>query len=146
MERAGRLIGKLKLSAALAEPESRACAAWKLAAGAKIAKHTRATALVRGTLVVEVEDLVWQKNLWRLRRTLIGNLAKALGETLVTDLDLRPMPRRRAPVRAGTARRPIEGIEDPVLEMLYRQSVSRDLKKTAQAEIAARGSGKKETA
>jgi hypothetical protein len=30
--------------------------------------------------------------------------------------------------------------------MLYRQSVSRDLKKKAQAEIAARSSGKKESA
>jgi hypothetical protein len=146
MERAGRLIGKLKLSTAPADLESRACAAWKLAAGAKIAKHTRATALVRGALVVEVEDLVWQKNLWGLRHTLIKNLAKALGETLVTDLDLRPMPRRRAPERAETVRRPIEGIEDPVLEMLYRQSVARDVRKTAQAEIAARDPGKKGTA
>ena len=121
MERAGRLIGKLKLSPSMADPETRARAAWKLAAGKKIAEHTRAAALVRGTLVVEVEDYVWQQNLTTLSKFLLRNLATALGETLVTDLDFRPMPRRRMPQRAQTAR-PAEGIEDPVLEMLYKQA------------------------
>ncbi len=58
MERAGRLIGKLKLSSVMAEPETRARAAWKLAAGEKIARHTRPTMLVRGSLIVEVEDYI----------------------------------------------------------------------------------------
>jgi predicted nucleic acid-binding Zn ribbon protein len=121
MERAGRLIGKLKLSPDVASPETRARAAWAMAAGKKVAEHTLATALVRGTLVVEVEDYVWQKQLATLRHFLIRNLAEALGEPLVTDLDFRPMPKRRRPQRAATAR-PMEGIEDPVLEMLYKQA------------------------
>jgi predicted nucleic acid-binding Zn ribbon protein len=121
MERAGRLIGKLKLLPELADPETRARAAWAMAAGKKVAEHTRATALVRRTLVVEVEDHVWQKQLSTLRHFLIRNLAEALGEPLVTDLDFRPMPKRRMPQRAETAR-PTEGIEDPVLEMLYKQA------------------------
>ena len=125
MERAGRLIGKLKLSDRLGNPESRALAAWRVAAGAKVAKYTEAIALVRGTLVVEVEDKLWQKNLLTLRHFLLQNLADLLGEPLVTDLDLRPMPRRKVPQRAETAR-PTEGIEDPVLEMLYRQSRKRE--------------------
>lgn len=119
MERAGRLIGKLKL--AVDDPELRACAAWKVAAGKKIAEHTRATALVRGALRVEVEDQIWQKQLNTLSRALLRNLEKALGEALVTDIDFRPMPRRREPQRAERAIGR-ESVQDPVLDMLYRQS------------------------
>jgi len=121
MERAGRLIGKLKLPE-MSDPETRARAAWAMAAGKKIAEHTRATVLVRDTLVVEVEDYVWQKNLATLERFLIENLAKAMGEAVVKKLDLRPMPRRRAPQRAETARPDGERIDDPVLDLLYRLS------------------------
>ncbi|MGD1092962.1 MAG: DciA family protein [Bryobacteraceae bacterium] len=127
MERAGRLIGKLKLSSVLAEPEARARAAWKVAAGEKIARHTRPTVLVRGSLIVEVEDYIWQKQLSTLRAVLIRNMAKVLGEELVIDLDFRPMPPRRLPQRAETPRRMTEGIKDPVLEMLYRQSQKKEL-------------------
>jgi predicted nucleic acid-binding Zn ribbon protein len=126
MERAGSLIGKLKLSREMAAPETRARAAWELAAGKKIARHTLAAALVRGTLVVEVEDMVWQKQLNTLRHFLLGNLKKALGEDLVTELDFRPMPPRRKPQRAESARRiDANGIQDPVMAMLYRQSKRR---------------------
>lgn len=121
MERAGRLIGKLKLPE-MSDPETRARAAWAMAVGKKIAEHTRATALVRDTLVVEVEDYLWQKNLATLERFLIENLAKAMGEAVVKKLDLRPMPRRRAPQRAETVRPNGERISDPVLALVYRQS------------------------
>jgi len=129
MERAGRLIGKLKVSPHVTDPEARARAAWPLAAGKKIAEHTRATALVRGALIVEVEDHVWQRQLSTLRHFLLRNLRDALGEALVTDVDFRPMPRRRMPQRAETAR-PIDGIadgiQDPVLGMLYQQARRRE--------------------
>ena len=119
MERAGRLIGKLKLK--VDDPELRACAAWKVAAGKKIAEHTRATRLVRGSLVVEVSDAVWQRQLSTLSRMLVSNLEKALGEALVTDIDFRPMPRRKEPQRAERAIGR-EDVLDPVLDVLYRQS------------------------
>lgn len=126
MERAGSLIGKLKLSPELYDPETRARAAWALAAGKKIAAHTLASGLVRGTLVVEVEDFVWQSQLNTLRHFLLRNLKEALGGDLVTEIDFRPMPRRRKPQRAESARRTVQadsnGIEDPVMAMLYRQS------------------------
>jgi predicted nucleic acid-binding Zn ribbon protein len=125
MERAGRLIGKLKFSSGSADAETRVCAAWKLAAGKKIANHTRPTGLVRGALVVEVEDYVWQKQLSTLSHFLVRNLNEVLGEQLVTDLDFRPMPKRRMPQRSETARSPMEGIEDPVLEMNYIKSRKR---------------------
>ena len=126
MERAGRLIGKMKLSPGVTDPETRARAAWAVAAGKKIAERTRPASLVRGMLVVEVEDIVWQRQLNTLRHFLLRNLHKELGEALVTEIDFRPMPRRLAPQRAATAR-PIEGIQDPVLGMLYRQSQKKEL-------------------
>jgi hypothetical protein len=44
-----------------------------------------------------------------------------LGEALVTELDFRPMPPRRMPQRSTSARPDAAGIQDPVLEILYRQ-------------------------
>ena len=122
MQRAGTLFGKLKLPPDMTDPEARARAAWSVAAGKKIAAHTLAAALVRGTLVVEVEDLVWQKQLNTLRHFLLRNLKEALGDDLVTGIDFRPMPPRRKPQRAESARRDVDGIGDPVMAMLYRQS------------------------
>jgi predicted nucleic acid-binding Zn ribbon protein len=122
MERAGRLIGKLKLD--VDNPELRARAAWNVAAGMKIARHTRAVALVRGSLVVEVEDQIWQRQLKTLSGFLVRNLEKALGEAMVTDIDFRPMPKRREPQMAERARSS-EDVLDPVLDMLYRQSRKR---------------------
>jgi hypothetical protein len=132
MERAGTLIGKLKLSSAMADPEMRARAAWTQAAGEKIARHTRATRLVRGTLTVEVEDMIWQRQLAPLSHFLVRNLARILGEAAVSDIDFRPMPPRRGPQSASSARPSPAGriggadeadaIRDPVMRMLYRQS------------------------
>jgi hypothetical protein len=121
MERAGRLFGKLKISHDVADPEVRARAAWAVAAGKKVARHTRSTALVRDSLIVEVEDYIWQQQLATLEHFLIRNLADVLGEKLVKRIDFRPMPRRIMPQRAETAR-PAGGIEDPILDLLYRQS------------------------
>ena len=129
MERAGCLIPKLKLSPELADPEKRAQAAWALAAGPKIARHTLAAALVRGKLIIEVEDYTWQRQLATLEHFLVRNLRDALGEAIVESLDFRPMPRRtverRMPQFAVTSRPSGdigERIDDPVLAWNYRQS------------------------
>jgi predicted nucleic acid-binding Zn ribbon protein len=124
MERAGRLIPKLKLAKEIADPEIRARAAWVVAAGKKIARHTRATALVRDSLIVEVGDAVWQRQLATLETVLVRNVNKALGEAVVKHIDFRPMPARRGPQRAESARGEAvsnTGIEDPILDLLYRQ-------------------------
>ncbi len=123
MERAGRLFGKSRLMSQVADPETRARAAWPVAAGQKVARHTRATSLVRSTLVVEVGDAVWQRQLSALRYALLRNLTKELGEGLVTEIDFRPMPPRRQPQRAESARPASpDNIEDPVLAILYDRS------------------------
>src|SRR5580658_8443723 len=101
MERAGRLVGKMNLPPQVADAETRARAAWPVAAGQKIAKHAKATALVRGTLLVEV------------------------GDELVIEIDFRPTPARRPPQAAASARPDAvhtDGIQDPVLALLYRRS------------------------
>jgi hypothetical protein len=126
MERAGRIIGKLKISGGVNDPEVRARAAWSAAGGKKIAAHTRATALVRDTLIVEVEDIIWQRQLSTLRVFLLKNLHGILGEPLVREIDFRPMLVRRAPQLSATTRNFSSdeggGIEDPIMALLYRQS------------------------
>lgn len=123
MQRTGRLLGKLKLSVSVQDLESRACAAWKVAAGPKLAVRTHAASLVRRTLIVEVEDIVWQRQLNTLRKFLLNNLANVLGEELITEIDFRPMPKRRPMQSASSAHG--EGIVDPVLSLLYQQSKKR---------------------
>lgn len=119
MERAGRLIPKLKLSPDIDDPELRARAAWAAAVGKRIARQTRATALVRDTLIVEVSDQVWQRQLATMEQFLLHNIGKALGAAIVKKIDFRPMPARRAPQRAEAARS-TTGIQDPILDVLYR--------------------------
>jgi hypothetical protein len=137
MKPAGRLLGTLKIAAALENPESRLRAAWAKAAGPKVARHTRVASLVRETLLVEVEDFIWQKQLASLGHFIVSNLARDLGEVLVKDIDFRPMPRRMGMQRAESARADVqsadtasaddaERIEDPVMRMLYRQSRKRE--------------------
>ncbi len=130
MERAGRLFNKMTLPSQVADAETRARAAWPVAVGKRIARHARATSLVRSTLIVEVGDAVWQRQLATLRHFLLRNLARELGGGLVTEIDFRPMPARRPPQPAPTARpetaRPgtgrANGIEDPVMALLYKRS------------------------
>src|SRR5579884_2289658 len=104
MERAGRLFRKMDFPSHVGDAETRARAAWPVAAGKKIARHTRATALVRTTLVVEVGDAVWRRQLASLRHFLLTNLQKELGAGVVSDIDFRPMPARRPPQLATAAR------------------------------------------
>lgn len=118
----------------MTDPETRARAAWQVAAGKKIAEHTRPTVLVRSTLIVEVEDMVWQRQLNTLRHFLLRNLTKTLGEDLVTEIDFRPAPKRRPAqmemqATSNVAANRIDGIGDPVLGVLYRQSAQQSKKR-----------------
>jgi len=125
MQRAGKLIGKLNMSRDPGDAEARAIAAWRVAAGRKIAEHTRAASVVRNSLIVEVEDMVWQRQLTTLRHFLIRNLVDVLGDASITDIDFRPMSPRRKPPQPATRPSPSE-IQDPVLDLIYRQSKSRN--------------------
>lgn len=108
------------------DPEMRARAAWALAAGEKIARRARAVALVRSTLIVEVEDWLWQRNLTGFIPYLLRNLSTVLGEPLVKSLAFRPAPPKIAPQRAASHTDAhtdeASSIADPFLRSLYRQN------------------------
>jgi len=134
MERASKLIRGLRLPGDTLSAGELACAAWPEAVGKKIAAHTRAARMVRTRLVVEVEDRVWQRQLFALTPYVLRNLEKSLGAGLVEDLEFRIVPRRREPQRAeqsapallpGRAADEADGIADPVLRDIYRASRKR---------------------
>ncbi len=122
----------LRLGGEAVTDERIACAAWPLAVGRKIAAHTRAAKMVRGRLVIEVEDNIWQKQLFTLTPQILGRLAQNLGGGVVEDLEFRVVPRRREPGRAAASVPALfadeaEGISDPVLRSIYRASRKRAL-------------------
>ena len=110
--------------------EELACAAWAPAVGKKVAAHTRAAKLVRNKLVVEVEDKVWQRQLFALTHQILRNVGKGIGVGIVEDLEFKIVPRRREPARATTSM-PLfdesDAIEDPVLRDIYRAARKRSL-------------------
>ncbi|MCL4402513.1 MAG: DUF721 domain-containing protein [Acidobacteria bacterium] len=128
MERASRLIGKIGFPGDTTIAETLARAAWPVAVGRKIAAHAHATRMVRSSLIVEVEDAVWQKQLFTLRSQILPKLRSNLGEGIVEEIEFRVMPRRREPQlarRMEPARSPgddAEQIPDPVLRRIYRDS------------------------
>jgi predicted nucleic acid-binding Zn ribbon protein len=128
MERAGKALAKLKLSAALT-PDELALAAWPAAVGERIAAHAAPKALVRGCLVVEAEDALWQKQLFQLRFAILAKITELIGTGTVMDLEFRVA--RAAPRRPPQPARThgenalgdeADGIKDPVLRIVYKQS------------------------
>jgi hypothetical protein len=131
MERASKLIRSLNLPGDTFLPAEIACTAWAAAVGRKIASHTRAAHMVRSRLVVEVEDKVWQRQLFALTSHILRNLEKSLGPGLVEDIEFRIVPRRREPQRAALPVPALfdeaDGIADPVLREIYRASRTKAL-------------------
>jgi predicted nucleic acid-binding Zn ribbon protein len=129
MERAARLIKK-KLSRELVTDDEIFQALWPDAVGKTIAGHTARLKLVRRTLVVEVEDAVWQRQLHGLSRQIIDRIQKLTGSDTVQDIEFRIAIPRREPQRAEQrkAELPVghtdeaNAIQDPVLQRLYRLS------------------------
>ena len=125
MERAAKAIARL--NAAALSPEQLATAAWGTAVGKRLAERTRAKTLVRTRLVVEVEDSVWQAQLYQLRHQILARIIAFLGPGIVDDLEFRvaatAIP-RRPPQQAATlgSGEDADGIRDPVLRMVYKQS------------------------
>jgi len=127
MERASKLIRGMKLPGGTLTGEELACAVWPQAVGDKIAGHTRAARMVRTRLVVEVEDITWQRQLNSLSRRIVWNLEQVVGKGLVEDLEFRVVPRRREPQRATAAAPALiaddaAGIADPLMRSIYRAS------------------------
>ena len=122
MERAGRVIGKLGPSVRGLSDEELALAAWPVAVGRRLALRTNAVALIRTRLVIEVEDSVWQRQLFTLRSQIMNQLEKAAGRRLVEELEFRVALPKRPPVRAESVISVDEadGIRDPFLRNIYK--------------------------
>ena len=128
MERAGKSLAQLKLSDAIST-EGLACAAWSAAVGKRIASHAAAKTLVRGSLIVEVDDAVWQKQLFHLRFDILAKLSGVLGSGIIQDLEFRMATPRRPPQAAHhlqeTTPKPADEadrIEDPGMRIVYKQA------------------------
>jgi len=104
MERAGRILSRLRSAQATLTPGQLAAAAWTAAVGARLAAHTRVITLDRGRLIVEAEDPLWQKNLASLSAPILSNLRRLLGEMAPRELDFRLGAPRRPPLREPAAR------------------------------------------
>ena len=132
MERASRLLGKMKIPRETYCAEELARAAWPEAVGKKIAARTHAAKVVRTNLVVEVEDEVWRMQLWALRFQILSNLAKQIGPGHVETIEFRVVPRRLGPQRATAAAGSLplddaDRIADPGLRRIYRAARTKAL-------------------
>jgi predicted nucleic acid-binding Zn ribbon protein len=130
MEIASKLIRGLRVGGEPVTDEQLACAAWPRSVGKTIAARTRAARMVRTRLVVEVEDQIWQRQLFTLSGQILRGLEKSLGHGVVEDVEFRVVPRRMEAQRATAAAPGItlddaEGIADPVLRSIYRASRKR---------------------
>jgi predicted nucleic acid-binding Zn ribbon protein len=132
MERAGRVIGKLQSMRSTLSDEERACAAWRAAVGRRLAARTEPERLVRGRLVVGVEDEVWRRQLFTMSRMILAKIHETVGPGVVEELEFRVAPARRGPQRAVAAAQAIgadeaDAIGDPGMRRLYLMSRKREL-------------------
>jgi|SRR5215470_4162958 len=73
--------------------EAAALAAWKHSIGEGLQNHAVATKLETNTLIVEVRDAIWQKQLGTMKEQLLFRVNSALGQAIVKDIELRVNPR-----------------------------------------------------
>ncbi|MBV8549933.1 MAG: DUF721 domain-containing protein [Acidobacteriaceae bacterium] len=132
MERAARLVKKNKYSKQILADDDMARAIWPTAVGKAIAAHTSRLRLVRSTLVVEVEDATWQRQLFPLTSQILERLRKVSGSDTIQDIEFRVgIPRRQAARAvsrdsfasgAPTLFDEADTIQDAVLKKVYRLS------------------------
>jgi len=134
MERAGRIISKLKSARKHFTLEDLTRAAWPAAVGKRLASRTKAVTLDGNRLIVEVEDDLWRRNLAALHGQLLRNFAELLDGSAPKQIEFRIGIPRRPPQReetlgAFTLTSPVsraaddaDGISDPVLRRIYINS------------------------
>jgi len=128
MERAGRILSRLKAARGPLPASELAAAAWPAAVGLRLAAHTRVVAVQDGRLIAEAEDALWQQNLSGLSGQILANLRKLLQSDAPREIEFRVGAPRRPARRIGSAHNPglfgrePSGIADPELDHLYRQS------------------------
>jgi len=128
MERAARVINSSKITSKILTDDDMMRGIWPSAVGKVIASHTSRLRVVRTTLVVEVADATWQKQLFALSRQILDRVQKASGSKAITDIEFRVGIPRREPQRSDGSRNPLfaadeaDQIQDPVLKKVYQLS------------------------
>ncbi len=104
MERAGRIITRVKLPPGTVSLEDVVCRGWAVAVGKRVAAHARALGFSGSRLVVEAEDTVWQGHLRLLERQILGRLDEVIGPGIVREIEFRVPVVRRMPQWASEPR------------------------------------------
>jgi hypothetical protein len=127
MERAGKTLSKLRPSDGISS-EALARAAWPEAVGKRLANRALAVGLVRDRLIVEVDDAIWQKQLFHLEGQILKRLREVIGDDLIRQIEFRITIARRPPAMATKAASApastdeADQIEDFVLRTVYKQA------------------------
>jgi Dna[CI] antecedent, DciA len=134
MERAATVFGKTKQPRSILSDEQVVRAVWRSVVGRAISDHTSRLRLVRTTLVVEVEDLIWQRQLRTLEGQIRDRIRLLASDVRITDIEFRVAVPRREVQRASAScpaepkvGNPIQEdeadrIKDPVLRKVYQIS------------------------
>ena len=109
-----------------------ALAYWPVVVGETIAQRTRPVVLLGKRLVVDVESLVWRRQLAGLSRTIASKLNRAIGRPIVEGIDFRVAAPRVKPMGRATSAAGLESIQDDAagiadagLRRIYRLSKQR---------------------
>jgi hypothetical protein len=134
MERAATILGKAKQPRSILSDEQVVRAVWRSVVGRAISDHTSHLRLVRTTLVVEVEDSIWQRQLRTLEGPIRDRIGLLASDVRITEIEFRvAVPRRQAQrasascpaeLKVGNSTQEDEAdrITDPVLRKVYQMS------------------------
>lgn len=125
MQRAARLLSKIRLQNAKLAPEEFAEAVWPAAVGRRLAARTGPVKLYGRKMVVEVEDAIWQKQLTTMSGQILTKLQGMAGPGMIESVEFRiGAPRRGPQIALGfdSADDRADGIADPIFRQIYLAS------------------------
>jgi hypothetical protein len=135
MERAARVFRNSEKSRSLLTDDQSLQAVWPVAVGEAIAKHTSRVRLVRTTLVVDAEDMIWQRQLRSLEKQVINRIQRLMPDIRIDGIEfrlaLRRDPQTAASINETAAQKAsvnaesedeADRIQDPVLRKVYQIS------------------------
>ncbi|MFZ0594550.1 MAG: DciA family protein, partial [Bryobacteraceae bacterium] len=102
MERAARVLQKSKQPRSILDDRRTIEAVWPVAVGKAIVRHTSQLRLVRKTLVVEAEDMIWQRQLRTLESQILERICLLLPGLEIQSIEFRLRVPRREPQATHT--------------------------------------------
>lgn len=125
MQRAAKLLSKIKLQNAKLAPEEFAEAVWPSAVGRRLAQRTGQVKLYGRKLVVDVDDATWQRQLSTMANQILLKVQAIAGPGMIDHVEFRVGAPRRGPQAAlaiTAADDRADGITDPIFRHLYLAS------------------------